>query len=76
MPILYTREGEIISELKKLIEEEENINVLVLAANSNEKEKGAGPIITALITKEITSLRAPIMIVPGNCSKEHISQIT
>ena len=76
LPILYTREGEIISELKKLIEEEENINVLVLAANSNEKEKGAGPIITALITKEITSLRVPIMIVPGNFSKEHISQIT
>ena len=76
VPILYTREGEIISELKKLIEEEENINVLVLAANSNEKSKGPGPIINALVSKELSTLRIPVMIVPGNFSKEHISQIT
>tara|TARA_Y100000741_G_scaffold104353_1_gene77953 strand:- start:302 stop:775 length:474 start_codon:yes stop_codon:yes gene_type:complete len=76
MPILHTREGEAISELKKLIEEEENINVLVLAANTNEKEKNPGPIINALVTKEISTLRVPVMIVPGNFSKEHISQIT
>ena len=76
MPVLYTREGEIILELKKLLEEEENINVLVLAANSNEKEKNPGPIINALVTKEIYSLRIPVMIVPGNFSKEYITQIT
>ena len=76
MPILHTREGEVIVELKKLIEEDENINVLVLAANSNEKEKNPGPIINALVTKEISSLRIAVMIVPGNFSKEYISQIT
>ena len=76
MPILHKREGEVISELKKLIEEEENINVLVLAANTNEKEKNPGPIINALVTKEISTLRIPVMIVPGNFSKDHISQIT
>ena len=76
MPILHMREGEIIPELKKLIEEEENINVLVLAANTNEKEKNPGHIINALVTKEISTLRIPVMIVPGNFSKDHISQIT
>ena len=76
MPVLYSREGELISELKKLIEEEQNINVLVLAANTNEKEKNPGPIINALVTKEISTLRIPVMIVPGNFSKDHISQIT
>ena len=76
IPILYSREGEPIIELKKLILEEKNINVLVLAANSNKKEKNPGPIINALVTKEISSLRIPVMIVPGNFSKEHISQIT
>jgi nucleotide-binding universal stress UspA family protein len=76
MPILHTREGEVISELKKLIEEDENINVLVLAANSNDNNKNPGPIINALITKEMSSLRIPVMIVPGNFSKEYISQIT
>jgi nucleotide-binding universal stress UspA family protein len=76
IPILHTREGEIISELKKLIEEEENINVLVLAANTDEKTKNPGPIINALITREMSTLRVPVMIVPGNFSSEHISQIT
>ena len=76
VPVLHTREGEIISELKKLIEEEEGINVLVLAANTNENEKNPGPIINALVSKEISTLRIPIMIVPGNFSKDHISQIT
>ena len=76
VPVLHTREGEIISELKKLIAEEEGINVLVLAANTNENEKNPGPIINALISKEISTLRIPIMIVPGNFSKDHISQIT
>ena len=76
VPVLHTREGEIISELKKLIEEEEGINVLVLAANTNENEKNPGPIINALISREISTLRIPIMIVPGNFSKDHISQIT
>ena len=76
IPVLHTREGEKITELKKLIEEEKNINVLVLAANTNEKEKNPGPIINSLVSKEISTLRIPVMIVPGNLSKEHISQIT
>ena len=76
VPVLHTREGEIISELKKLIEEEEDINVLVLAANTNENAKNPGPIINALISREISTLRIPVMIVPGNFSKDHISQIT
>ena len=75
IPVLYTREGDLITELKKLIEEEENINVLVLAASYKDKDNPKS-IINALITKEINTLRIPIMIVPGNFSKEHISQIT
>ena len=76
IPILSVREGETISELKKLIDEEKNINVLVLASKSDDKSNDPGPIITSLITNEITNLRVPIMIVPGNFSEEHISQIT
>ena len=74
MPVLHIREGEIISELIKLIEEEENINVLVLAANIDDK--GPGPIITSLVSKEYSNLRIPVMIVPGNFTKDHISLIT
>ena len=64
LPALSLREGETISELKKLIDEEKNINVLVLAAKSDENSKDPGPIITSLVTNEITNLRVPIMIVP------------
>ena len=75
-PVLHVREGEIIQELKLLIDEEKNINVLVLGANVDDKEKKTGSIINSLITKELTNFRIPIMIVPGNFSKEHISHIT
>tara|TARA_B100001765_G_C19195435_1_gene202857 strand:+ start:53 stop:520 length:468 start_codon:yes stop_codon:yes gene_type:complete len=74
MPVLHVREGEVIPELIKLIEEEENINVLVLAANVDEK--GPGPIINSLVSKEYSRLRIPVMIVPGNFSIDHISLIT
>ena len=74
IPSLQLREGKIIDELISLIEEEKNINVLVLAAKVDEK--GPGPIISALTTKEYSRLRIPIMIVPGNFSKAHIALIT
>ena len=76
MPVLQVREGEIMKELKLLIEEEENINVLVLAANVDEANKGPGPIINSLVTKEFSNFRVPVMIVPGNFSKDHIALIT
>ena len=76
LPALSIREGETISELKKLIDEEKTINVLVLAASTDSNSKNPGPIITSLVTNEITNLRVPIMIVPGNFSIEHITQIT
>ena len=68
MPALAVREGETIFELKKLIEEEENINVLVLAANSDPKNKDSNIIINSLVSQEITNMRVPVMIVPGNFS--------
>ena len=76
MPALALREGEMIIELKRLIEEEKNINVLVLAANSEPKNKDSNPIINSLLSQEITNMRIPIMIVPGNFSKDHIALIS
>lgn len=73
-PVLQLREGKVIEELIALIEEEKNINVLVLAANVDEK--GPGPIVSALTTKEYSRLRIPVMIVPGNFTKEYIAQIS
>ena len=76
MPALVLREGETIIELKKLIEKEKNINVLVLAANSDPKNKESNSIINSLLSQEITNMRIPIMIVPGNFSRDHIALIS
>jgi len=76
MPALAVREGDTIAELKKLIEEEININVLVLAAKSDTKDKDSNSIINSLVSQEITNMRVPVMIVPGNFSKDHIALIT
>ena len=75
MPVLQIREGEIMKELKALIDEEKNINVLVIAANVEEKDN-PGPIINSLVSKELSNFRVPVMIVPGNFSKDHIALIT
>ena len=75
MPVLQLREGEIMKELKNLIDEEKNINVLVIAANVDEKDN-PGPIISALVSKELSNFRVPVMIVPGNFSKDHIALLT
>ena len=75
MPVLQLREGEIMKELKNLIDEEKNINVLVIAANVDEKDN-PGPIINALVSKELSNFRVPVMIVPGNFSKDHIALLT
>ena len=56
--------------------EEEDINVLVLAANVDENTKDPGPIINSLVSKELSNFRIPVMIVPGNFSKDHIAFIT
>jgi len=76
MPMFVIREGEVMKELKALIEEEKNINVLVLGANVEEGSKSPGQIINALVTSEISDFKIPVMIVPGNFSKKHILLIT
>ena len=76
MPVLQIREGEIMKELKALIDEEKNIQVLVIAANVDEKDNNPGPIINSLVSKELANFRVPVMIVPGNFSNEHITLLT
>jgi nucleotide-binding universal stress UspA family protein len=75
MPVLQIREGEIMQELKNLIDEEKNINVLVIAANVDDKDN-PGPIINALVSKELSNFRVPVMIVPSHFSKDHIALLT
>ena len=54
--------------------EEENISVLILAASIDTKD-GPGPIINSILTKNYARIKIPVMIVPGNLSKDNIKQI-
>ena len=73
-PTLHVREGDIIEELLKLIEVENNIAILILAADIESKE-GPGPIISSILANNYKRLNIPVVIVPGNFSKDRIDQI-
>ena len=51
---------------------------LLMSAISNwqAKNKDSNAIINSLVSQEITNMRVPVMIVPGNFSKDHIALIT
>lgn len=70
---LHVKEGDVIDELLKLVDEEKNISELILAASLDEK--GPGPIITSIATKNYARLKIPVTIVPGYFSKEYIDEI-
>ncbi|MGJ8602515.1 MAG: universal stress protein [Marivita sp.] len=72
-PELVIREGEAVTEIIALVQEDPEIGVLVLGANSGKK--GPGPLVTQL-TKNAGSLPIPITIVPGELSKERLEAIT
>ena len=44
--------------------------------NTTDEKDNPGPIINALVSKELSNFRVPVMIVPGNFSKEHIALLT
>ena len=73
MPALYVREGDLRSELLKLIEEEPSISVLVLGASPGSE--GPGPLIQYFATKRAGKMRIPITIVPGGLSPEAIDDL-
>jgi len=72
-PELVIREGEPLKEVVSQIGEDSEIGVLVLGASTDGK--GPGPLVTALV-KNMSALRVPITVVPGNLSKEQLDAIT
>ncbi|MYA89444.1 MAG: universal stress protein [Boseongicola sp. SB0662_bin_57] len=71
-PELVIREGEAVPEILAQIEEDGGIGMLVLGASPDNG--GPGPIVTAL-SRRLGSLPVPLAIVPGELSKEQLSQI-
>ncbi len=72
-PRLVIREGNVVDEILKRVEESPEIGVLVLGAASGRR--GPGPIITELV-RNAGTLMVPITIVPGEMSKERLESIT
>tara|TARA_B100000029_G_C17573226_1_gene957351 strand:- start:1399 stop:1866 length:468 start_codon:yes stop_codon:yes gene_type:complete len=69
--ILHVKEGELIEELLRLIEEKnENVTELILAASKDEKSPG--PIIKSITTQNYFKLNVPLIIVPGNLTLDEI----
>lgn len=73
MPILYVREGARRDELLKLIDEEPTISILVLGAATGPR--GPGPLVSALTSKFVGTLRVPVTIVPGNLSLDDVDNV-
>ncbi|TYB82250.1 universal stress protein [Maritimibacter fusiformis] len=72
-PRLVIREGNVVEQILKRVEEANEIGVLVLGASSGRG--GPGPIITELV-RNAGTLPVPITIVPGEMSKERLESIT
>lgn len=72
VPLTYVREGEMLEELLKVIEEEQ-INFLVLGAATGPD--GPGPLVSQLIQKMAGRLPIPVVVVPGSLSEEQINRI-
>ena len=72
-PELIIREGEAVTEILSVIEEDQSIGVLVLGAGHDKK--GPGPLVTQL-SRQSGSLPIPITVVPGDLSKEKLEAIT
>ncbi|MEZ5882814.1 MAG: universal stress protein [Paracoccaceae bacterium] len=72
-PELIIREGEPVTEILDVIQEDSSIGVLVLGAGTDKS--GPGPLVTQM-SRNSGSLPCPITIVPGDMSKERLEAIT
>jgi nucleotide-binding universal stress UspA family protein len=71
-PELVIREGEVVNEILAQINDDAEVDILVLGAGTDRK--GPGPLVSRL-SKSSGTLDVPIVIVPGNLSKEQIEAI-
>jgi len=68
-PALYIREGNKVTEVRKLIEEEQVIRSVVLAAGSDKS--GQDELLSDFIDKGLSNLTVPLTIIPEHLGGEH-----
>lgn len=75
-PETVIREGRLVDELRKLIEEDKRIAVLFLGASTDAK--GPGPLVSALAHKPqyLGARPIPVTVVPGSVTREDLRGIS
>jgi nucleotide-binding universal stress UspA family protein len=73
-PETLVREGVTVAELKRVIDEDEDISVLILAASAGAE--GPGPIVSSVTAKGGMTIAIPVTIVPGNLDDAEIDALT
>ena len=65
------REGDLRSEIKRLMDEEPGVNLVVLASAAGQG--GPGPLVSSLAKGQgLGGRAAPVLIVPGTLTKEDV----
>ncbi|GHC66800.1 universal stress protein [Limoniibacter endophyticus] len=72
-PELVVREGAVVEQIHKLIEEDQDIVILVLAAGSGKE--GPGPLVTSVAGKG-AAFPIPVTVIPHSLSDEDIDSLT
>ena len=75
-PEAVIREGRLVDELRKLIEEDEHISILFLGASTDAE--GPGPLVSALAHKPqyLGARPIPVTVVPGSVTREDLRSIS
>ena len=72
-PELVIREGDPVEQILAQVKDDPEVRILVLGAGSDKS--GPGPIITQLI-RSASTLPVPMVIGPGEMSKERMAEVT
>lgn len=72
-PELVVREGAVVEQIHKLIEEDQDIVILVLAAGSSKE--GPGPLVASVAGKG-AAFPIPVTVIPQSLSDEDIDSLT
>lgn len=70
---VFLREGDVVKEFLKLIEEERSISMAVLAAS--DRRNDPGPVLSCLLERGFAHVRMPIIIVPGGMSDKDLKSL-
>ena len=74
MPVLHVRQGPRREQLMALIDEDPVISVLVLGTAAGREDPG--PLVNYLVGQMSGKMRLPVILVPGQLSKEEIDAVT